>query len=103
MDWQIFKDKELTEPVSDPIDLGKLKAGEKKQFVYYIFNSSVNPFDEVRFSVDNKEVKVISPIEEIDVAEKTSTKIILEWEPSIDVKRGLKTSLKIEGFEVFKG
>lgn len=98
MDFRIFADKELTKPIETPIDLGKLKAGEKKEFTYYVFNASLHPYEELKFSVDHKEVTVLEAPEEME--EKSSAKIILEWKPSIDVKRGLKTSLKIEGFQV---
>lgn len=103
MDFKIFEEKELINEVSDPIDLGKLKAGEKKQFIFYVFNSSRNPHDEVDFIVNNKEVKVIFPEGKVDIAEKATQKIILEWEPSVDIRRGLKASLQIDSFEVFKG
>ena len=98
MDFQIFEDKELTKPIEAPLDLGKLKAGETKEYTYYVFNSSMNPYEELEFSVDHKEVEVLSSPE--DMEEKKSAKIVLKWKPSIDIKRGLKTSLKIEGFEV---
>lgn len=98
MDFQIFEDKELTKRIEAPIDLGKLKAGEKKEFTYYIFNASVYPYEELDFTVDHKEVIVIfSPTE---MEEKSSAKVVLEWKPSVDIKRGLKTSLKIEGYQV---
>ena len=98
MDFQIFEDKELTKPIEAPIDLGKLKAGEEKEYTYYVFNSSMNPYEELEFSVDHKEVEVLEAPK--DMEEKSSDKIVLQWKPSIDVKRGLKTSLKIAGFEV---
>ena len=98
MDFQIFEDKGLTKPIESPLDLGKLKAGETKTYEYYVFNSSVHPYEELEFTVDHKEVKVLlSPTE---LEEKSSGKIVLEWKPSIDIKRGLKTSLKIQGFQV---
>lgn len=100
MDFKIFLDKELTKPVNDPIDLGKLKAGETKQFTYYVFNSGIHPYEEVKFSLDNREVKVISPIGKVNINEKSSTKIILQWNPSVDIKKGLHTNLKIEGYQV---
>lgn len=98
MDFKIFEDKELTKPIEAPIDLGKLKAGEEKEYIYYVFNASVHPYEELEFSVDHKEVTVISSPTEME--EKTRAKIILKWKPSVDIKRGLKTSLKIEGFQV---
>ncbi len=97
-DFKIFEDKELTKPVEDPIDLGKLKAGETKRFTFYVFNTSVFPYEELEFSVDHKEVIVISAPTEIN--EKASGTIILQWKPLVDIKRGLKASLKIEGFQV---
>ncbi len=98
MDFQIFEDKELTKLIEAPINLGKLKAGEKKEYIYYVFNSSLSPYEELQFSVDHKEVEVISAPTEME--EKSSEKIVLEWKPSVDIKRGLRTSLKIEGFQV---
>ncbi len=98
MDFQIFKDKELTQPIEAPLDLGKLKAGEKKEFIFYVFNASLHPYEELEFTVDHKEVEVLSAPENME--EKSSAKIVLEWKPSVDIKRGLKTSLKIEGFQV---
>lgn len=97
-DFQIFKDKELQNPTDDPIDLGKVKAGETKQFTYYVYNSSVYPYEELNFSVDHEEVTIISAPTELE--ETSSAEIILEWKPTVDIKRGLKTSLKIEGYQV---
>lgn len=98
MDFLIFEDKELTKQVDDKIDLGKVKAGESKEFTYYVFNASVHPYEELAFSVDHKEVDVLSAPTEMQ--EKTSAEIVLKWSPSVDVKRGLKTSLKTEGYQV---
>lgn len=98
MDFRYFEDKDLTKPIESPIDLGKLKAGEEKEYVYYVFNASVHPYEELKFSVDHKEVAVISSPSELE--EKSSAKIVLKWKPSVDIKRGLKTSLKAEGFQV---
>jgi hypothetical protein len=97
-DFKIFTDEELQNPTDSPILLGKVKAGDIKQFTFYVYNSSVNPYEELNFDVDHKEVTVISAPTEMD--EKSSAKLILEWKPSVDVKRGLKTNLKIEGYEV---
>jgi len=98
MDFKIFIDKELTNEVEDPINLGRLKAGETKQFSFYVLNTTVFPYQELKFDIEHKEVAVISAPEELN--EKSSAKIILEWKPSIDIKRGLRASLKINGFQV---
>ena len=98
MDFKIYTDKELTNEVSEIIDLGKLKAGESKKFTFYGLNASIYPYEELNFDVEHKEVRVISAPTEIN--EKSSGTIILQWEPSVDIKRGLKTSLKIEGYQV---
>lgn len=97
-DFRLFKDRELKEPVDDPINLGKVKAGTSKQFTFYVYNTSVYPYEELNFSVDHNEVVIISSPKEL--SEKASAEIILEWKPSVDIKRGLKTSLKIEGYQV---
>ena len=98
MDFKLFEDKELTKPIETPIDLGKLKAGEEKEYTYYVLNASIHPYEELDFDVDHKEVEVIQA--PIDLAEKSSGKVVLKWKPSVDIRRGLKTSLKIEVFQV---
>lgn len=98
MDFRIFEDKELTKPIESPLDLGRLKAGQTKEFTFYVFNASLHPYEELDFSVDHKEVEVLESPK--DMEEKSSAKLVLEWKPSVDIKRGLKTSLKIEGFQV---
>lgn len=98
MDFLYFKDKELKEPIDDKIEFGKVKAGEIKEMDVYIFNSSVYPYEEMTFSVEHKEVKILSAPNEM--LEKTSAKIVLQWHPTVDVKRGLRTSLKTEGYQV---
>ena len=97
-DFKIYEDKELANLLESPILLGKLKAGNTKQYKFYVYNSSVKPYEEMIISVDDPEITVISSPTEMD--EKSSTEIILEWKPSVDIKRGLKTSIKIEGYEV---
>lgn len=98
MDFKIFLDKELKNEVQDPIDLGKLKAGETKRYEFYIFNASVHPYEEMDFLVDDIEVKIISYPKEL--SEKASSLLILEWKPSVDIKQGLKTKLEIQGYKV---
>lgn len=97
-DFQIFKDKELKIPAGDPIDLGKVKAGKTKKFTFYVYNSSVNPHDELKFSVNNEDVSVVSSPE--NMKEKSTAIFILKWEPKLDVRQGLKAIINIESFEV---
>lgn len=97
-DFKIYKDKDLTELVNDPIHLGKVKAGDTKQFTFYIYNSSIHPYEDLQFIVNHDEVQIISA--PMTMNEKASAELILEWKPSVDVERGLQTPLKIEGFKV---
>jgi len=98
-DFKIFLDKDLKVPAGNPIDLGKLKAGHTKKFTFYIYNSSVNPHDEINVVVDSSEVSVISFPETME--EKSHAMLILEWKPKINIKQGLKAIIKIESYEVF--
>lgn len=95
---KIYEDKELNKPIDEFLFLGKLKAGTKKKYTFYIYNSSVNPVEELSFSVEDKEIKILEAPDELQ--EKSNTEIILEWSPSVDVRQGLKTRLKMEYYEV---
>jgi len=96
--FKIYEDKELKKVVGEALNLGKVKAGTTKRYTFYIYNSSVNPFEELSFTVESREVKIISAPKEIQ--EKSNAEIVLEWHPSVNLREGLKTRLKIEGYEV---
>lgn len=98
MDFKLFKDKELKQEVDSTIDLGKLKAGEKKKFEFYVQNSSIHPYEEMEVFTDDSEVKVISNPKQL--SEKASGLLVLEWSPSTDIKEGLKARLEIHGYKV---
>ena len=96
-DFKVFEDKDLT-ILADPINLGMLKAGETKQFKFFLYNSSIDPYQELKLSVDHQEITVISAPTELK--EKTSGQFTLEWKATVDIKRNLKPTLKTEGFKV---
>ena len=95
--WKVYEDEAL-QILVDPINLGKLKAGETKQFKYYLYNSGVNPYEEIKLNIEHAELTVIVAPEELK--EKSSGKFIIEWKATVDVKQNLKPKLKIAGFEL---
>ena len=97
-DFKIYLDKELQDLAPDPLDLGRQQIGDVKQFTFYLYNSSVYPYEEIKLSTNRKEVKVIfAPTE---LAEKNSNKIILEWKPLVSTRLKVKPTLEIKGYRV---
>lgn len=101
MDFKLYSDRALTKEVTDPIDLGKLKAGETKVYEFYVFNNAVYPYEEMQFAIDDEEVMIISHPKELN--EKASDVLVIEWSPSEDVEKGLKAKLEITGYKVVGG
>lgn len=100
-DFKLFLDKALQIPAGDPIELGELKAGETKKYKYYIYNSSVYPYKEIKYGFNVKDVFVLKAPNEL--LEKRSAEFVIEWKPKVDVEKGLKTTLEIDGYRVIKG
>ena len=96
---KIFKDSSLKEEVTT-LDLGIVQAGSSKQFEFYIYNDTEADLMELNFSIDNNEIKIISTFKEL--GSKKSDKLIIEWSPSITIKKGLSTKLNINGLELWK-
>ncbi len=97
-DLKIYLDKDLRNLAPDPLDLGKVKIGDTKIFTYYLYNTSVYPYEELESSINREEVKIIlSPTE---LSEKTSAKIILEWKPLTSTRLKVKPKLEVEGLRV---
>ena len=86
--------------VVSELNLGIVSAGESKQFTFYVENDSNARLINLAFTVEHKEVSVIEFSEVIEAME--TKKLVLEWKPSINLKQGLKTSLKVAGSELWK-
>ena len=97
-DFKLYKDKELQVEAENPLNLGKLKIGDSKQYTYYLYNSSQYPYEEIELSINRDEVKVISA--PTDLKEKSSAEIILEWQPLVSTKLKVKPTIEIKGFRV---
>jgi len=98
IDFKLFLDKALQIPAEDPINLGKLKAGETKTYTFYIYNSSVFPYEELKYEFDKNDISVKESPQEL--LEKRSAKFVITWKPKVDVEKGLKTTLEIDGYKV---
>ncbi len=96
---KLFADKELTKPVED-LDFGIVLAGDTKKVEFYLYNDSVADVVELKPSVDNADVKVLSFPSELK--SKSTAKIEFSWSPSITLKKGLKTELSLNFYELYE-
>ena len=97
-DFKLYKDKDLQVEAENPLNFGKVKIGDTKQFTYYLYNSSEYPYEEIELSINRDEVKIVSAPTEM--VEKSSAEIILEWKPLVSTKLKVKPYLEIQGFRV---
>jgi len=97
---KIYKDKEMTEEIeNDTFELGIVPAGEIKRFTFWVYNDSPAHLKNLQFIIGHDEVKILeAPIELIAQA---IGELIIEWKPSITLKEGLKTPLRIKGIELW--
>jgi hypothetical protein len=90
---------ELRQPVED-IDFGIVEAGHTKTLKYFIVNDSEAELIDLLPEVSNQEVKIVSCPKTI---QSNSEGIIeLSWNPSITIKKGLKTTIELSGHELYK-
>ena len=96
---KLYKDSSLKEEITT-LDLGTVEAGSKKEFTFYVVNDQDCVMENLEFLVANKEVKIFSAPKVLSNYEKAE--LVVEWKPSVTIKRGLKTSLEIKGYEVWE-
>lgn len=95
---KIYKNKDLKEEI-EVLDLGIVEAGDKKSFTFYVKNDSNAYLRNMEFMVDHAEVKVLRAPREMFAD--SSDEIIVEWNPSVNLKEGLKAQLLIKGQELW--
>lgn len=95
---KLFLDKELTNPVNN-VDLGIVMAGETKEFTFYVLNESKAELQNINFETSHKEVDIIHSPKDLKSLE--SAKLVMAWSPSVTLKQGLKTVLKVQATELW--
>lgn len=98
---KLYKDKELTEEIKidDLIDFGIVPAGESKQYTIWILNDSRAYLRKLEFIIEHSEIEIIEAPTELSA--QTIGELIIEWNPSITLKEGLKVSLRIKREELW--
>ena len=95
---KIFKDQELKQPI-EVFDFGIVEAGSVEEFKYYLVNDSYAELKNLTFFIDHPEIKVIEA--PIDMPAKAIAELIIRWTPSITLKQGLQTRLRVSGMELW--
>lgn len=97
---KLYKDVELTKEVkNDKLDFGMVLAGDKQEYIYYVYNDTQAELASLTFNTENPEVKVIESPETLKPFGSSILKI--SWSPSITLKEGLKSHLRIKGYEIY--
>ena len=88
------------------LDLGRVKIGESKEYEYMLENETKWDVEEIELSLNDIENKPVTEIEFLEAPKelKAYQKALLrfKWTPSIEIKMGLKTQLKIKALEIWR-
>ena len=84
----------------DKLNLGIVEAGTSKEYEFQLYNDSSTETVDLKVVIPNKEVEVLEFPERLDSKAKGTFKI--RWSPSITLKQGLKTVIKVSGAELYK-
>ena len=90
----------LTGVTIDKLDLGIVEAGTSKEYEFQLYNDSSTETVDLKVVIPNKEVEVLEFPEKLD--SKATGKLKIRWSPSITLKQGLQTVIKINGAELYR-
>jgi len=84
----------------DTLDLGIVEAGTSKEYEFLLFNETNAEVIEISVEIKHEEVTVLSSPDKL--GPKRTDKLKIKWTPSLTVKQGLKTPVKVSGVELYK-
>ena len=96
---KIYSDDRLTDEIVQILDLGIVQAGDTKEYTYYVYNDTNAELIDIAFSIDNAEVEILEFPTKLQSKEKGALRI--KYSPSVNIKKGLRTSLKTKGVEIY--
>ena len=82
------------------VNLGIVKAGETEQYSYILYNDSPREVIDIQVEVVDDEVTVTEAPEKMAPDSKKELK--LSWSPSLTVKKGLKSLIKVTASELYE-
>lgn len=86
--------------LGETIDFGILEAGKTKEYSFVVHNDSPAEVVDIKIEVPHAEVDVIYFDENMRAGEKSSLK--LRWSPTLTLKKGLQSLIKITGTALYK-
>lgn len=81
------------------LDLGIVTAGDTKEYSFFYKNDSKAELTNIKFEISHKEVKILSFTEGLKQGD--VGKLVIAWNPSVTLKEGLKTVLKVQATELW--
>ena len=81
------------------LDLGIVDAGDTKEYSYIFYNDTEAELVNIEVKILDKEVTILSSPKNLNPYEKAEFKI--KWSPSLEIKKGLKTSIEINAQEIY--
>ena len=81
------------------LDLGIVEVGKSKRYTYKLVNDTKAELKEVKVTVSHLEVEVVGYPSELNAHDMGEVAIV--WKPTLKLKQGLKTSIKITGTELW--
>ena len=82
------------------LDLGILEAGKVKEYDFILLNESHGDSQDIKITIAHGEVEVISHPETLKSKAEGILKV--EWHPSLTIKKGLQTLIKIQATELYR-
>ena len=83
----------------EDISFGIVDAGETVRQDLFLHNDTAAEVMDIFIRVDNPEVKIFNKPDKM--GPHTTDAFYLEWTPSVDIKKGLKTKLNIRASELY--
>ncbi len=84
----------------EKLDFGIVEAGKFKEYDYTLYNDDEVEVIDIEVKIAHKEVEVLNYPNKLGANTKGNLKV--KWSPSLTVKQGLQTVVKLTGKRLYK-
>jgi len=86
--------------VIEEVDFGLVEVLSTKQVELTLWNDSEGEVTDIVVTISNKEVSIVKQPSFLLPDGKEA--LVLSWTPTLEVKRGLKTTVSVQGTEIYR-